>query len=263
MAMECATVNETDFYTEKQGMKGVTHLLLVNGEGASTLPSILFACAVKDTEPIGYITSKHSFVQPHRMLNEIHTMWPVFRVGTTAFVCVNSAPVISHAHGAQRNEWLFNYPPCRDIAANFSWVEHFGVLTTFALNRLFEKQMPEYGTMQVDARDMGTDEAPESLQDIWGWLPAHLYAMMSDGDASVFIMPSEKMQEGTDLSMLPAHFAEMCKMLRDEGFTIPEGTETEAQSSYIGVASEAIQRVVELMGTTQKKEKEDDRGMFQ
>lgn len=263
MAMEYATVNETDFYMSRESLDGITHLLLINGEGASTLPAILVASAVQGTEPIGYITSKHAFVQPHRILDEVHTMWPVFRVGTTAFVCVNSAPVISHAHGAQRNEWLFNYPPCRDIADHFSWVEHFAVLTTFALNRLFDKPYPDFKSTRVDVEDLGTDVAPESLQSIWGWLPAHLYGMMSDGAASIFIMPSESVKATEALSMCPADFKGMCELLRLNGFTIPEETEKSAQDSYIGITSEALERVQELMGSLPTKEENHNGGMFQ
>lgn len=263
MAMDYATVNETDFYLNRESLDGITHLLLVNGEGASTLPSILVASAIQGNEPIGYITSKHAFVQPHRILDEVHTMWPVFRVGTTAFVCVNSSTVISHTHGAQRNEWLFNYPPCRDIADNFSWIEHFGILTTFALNRLFDKPYPDFESMRVDVEDLGTEVAPESLQGIWGWLPAHLYGMMSDGTASIFIMPSESVKPSKSLSMSPADFKGMCELLRENGFSIPENTEESAQDSYIGITSEALERVKELMGSQIVKDESHNGGMFQ
>lgn len=266
MASTYGTVNETDFYFQDGSLEGVTHVLLINNESASTLPSLLVSHAVLDTEPVGYITSKHAFVKPHRILDEVHTMWPVFRVGTTAFVCVNSIPVISNTHSAQRNEWLFSYPPCRDIADHFSWVDNFAVLTTFALNRLFSEKSDanEQKSIRVDVRDLGTESAPDSLQAIWGWLPAHLYSMMCDGKASIFIMPAESVEgDKKKPTMKPARFKEMCALLREHGFSIHENAGSDAQESYIGITSEALERVQELMGSQPRREESHNGGMFQ
>ena len=62
--------------------------------------------------------------------------------------------------------------------------------------------------------------------------------------------------------MKPAHFNDMCKLLRENGFSIPEGIENDAQESYMGITSEALERVQELMGSHPKKES-DMGGMFQ
>jgi len=265
MAWGLTTLNETDFYVDESILSEITHVLLVNTEGASSLPQMLVASAVMGEEPVGYITSKHALVEPHRTLDETTTMWPIFRKGLTLFVCVNALPVISHAHSAQRNEWLFNYPPARDIAAYFKWAAHFGILTTYALNRLFDTTPPDFPAMRVDARKMGTDEAPQSLQSIWGWLPAHLFTLMSDEPSSIFIMPSETATATSReaITIDPADFETMCDLLRESGFSIPQETAKMAEDSYNGISSEAIERVKELMGSHEKTIDRGSGGMYQ
>ena len=266
MAWDFTTLGETDFYTNGF-TDSATHVLIINENNASNIPSFLITVFEEAMDKVGYITSKHALTTPHRVLNDECPMWPIFRNENTLFVFVNSPPTVSSQLGAQRNEWLFNYPPARDIAQYFKNSEHLAVLTTFALNRLFnDEKQQDLGSacVKVDAHDLGTDDAPHSLQPIWSWLPPHIHSMVSEGESSIFIMPSEETTgKGNRIKIKPALFAEMTKLLRENGFDIPEGIAEDAQDTYIGMSSQAMMRIKELVNQVEFDDNGPSGGMYQ
>ena len=251
MSWDFTTIGETDFYTNGY-TDSATHVLIINENDASNIPSFLITVLDEQMDKVGYVTSKHALTQPHRVLDDECPMWPILRHGNTLFVVINSPPTVSSQLGAQRNEWLFNYPPARDIAMFFKDYEHLGVLTTFALNRLFnDKRAQDLGDscVRIDANDLGTEDVPHTLQPIWAWLSPQIHALLSEeGESSIFIMPSEETNnEKGGIEVKPALFDEMVKLLREHGFDLPEGVAKEAQDTYIGMSSEAMMRIQELM----------------
>lgn len=266
------TIGETDFYT-KPSVDTATHLLIVNTNDSSNLPTLLgveLAQAEKEFSRVGYITSKHILTRPHRLLAEQNPMWPLFQYKETLIAMINSPPVISNNANAQRNEWLFNYPPARDIVMRFTHLKHIGALTTFALNRLFVEPMPLPNECAVvRGEDMGSEECVESLQALWAWLSpqiAHLIGI----DSAIYIMPPERTNHFVEHypnkkkpQFEPAHFKEMCDMLRKDGYKIPRGSANRAQKLYSEFTSEALERVKELVGATQESHIADTGAMFQ
>ena len=189
-----STVGETDFYLSPL-IHTATHMLIINANSPSNLPALLGVELARAhlEHRVGYISSKHILTKPHRLLSESNPMWPIFQYKTTLIVMVNSPPVISNNSNAQRNEWLFNYPPARDIAMRFKNLERIGTLSTYALNRLFIDPiaLPKKCVV-IRGEDLGkeTDETLETLQSIWSWLTpqiAHLLGVK----ASIYLMPPE------------------------------------------------------------------------
>lgn len=278
-----ATIGETDFYTDDI-VESATHLLIINSNAPSNLPSILgveLARAEKEGSRVGYVTSKHVLTRPHRVLNELNPMWPLFQYKETLILIINSPPTISSNPSAHRNEWLFNYPPARDIVMRFKNLKRIGTLSTFALNRLYTEPspMPEQ-CEKVDGSQLGTDDAQDTLQSIWSWLPVEIGSRLGI-PSTIYLMPSEEAVEGLSVEDMsygalgkitsskkispvqPAKFKEMCDMLRKDGFKIPPYSAKRAQDSYIGLSSEALERIKELIGATNEITKTDTGAMFQ
>tara|TARA_R100000231_G_scaffold34814_2_gene30762 strand:+ start:7266 stop:8075 length:810 start_codon:yes stop_codon:yes gene_type:complete len=261
------TIGETDFYTHNT-VESATHLLIINTNDSSNIPTLLgveLAQAEKELSKVGYITSKHVLTKPHRLLAEQNPMWPLFQYKETLIAMINSPPVISNSGNAQRNEWLFNYPPARDIVMRFKSLERIGVLTTFALNRLFVEPMPlPSECVVVRGDDLGKEDCVETLQALWSWLSpqiAHLIGV----DAAIYIMPPEKTDSylSDKISVEPALFKEMTDLLRKDGYKIPRGAANRAQKLYSEFTTEALERVKELVGATQDNQIVDTGAMFQ
>lgn len=263
-----STTGETDFYMSEQAMREATHLLIINTHASSNLPSILgieLGQVESEESRVGFISSKHILSKPHRLLGELNPMWPIFKYKTTLIAMVNSPPTISNNKGAWQNEWLFNYPPARDIVMHFDHLERIGTLSTFALNRLFTEPIPlPTECAVVRGEELGTDDAPESLQSVWGWLSVQV-AHMVGIDSAIYLMPPEQAQTdgGESSVMIPAKFREMCDLLRKDGYKIPRGTYNRAQKIYTEFTSEALERVKELIGATHEKTSNDTGAMFQ
>lgn len=266
------TIGETDFYTQDV-VESATHLLIINTNDSSNIPTLLgveLAQAEKEFAKVGYITSKHVLTKPHRLLAEQNPMWPLFQYKETLIAMINSPPVISNSGNAQRNEWLFNYPPARDIVMRFAHLERIGTLTTFALNRLFVEPMPlPSECVVVRGEELGKEDCVETLQALWSWLSpqiAHLIGV----ESAIYIMPPEKTNDFTEHfpnsaipSIEPALFKEMTDILRKDGYKIPRGAANRAQKLYSDFTTEALERVKELVGATQERQIADTGAMFQ
>jgi hypothetical protein len=265
-----STVGETDFYLSPE-VEGATHMLIINSNAPSNLPAILgieLGCVEKDESRVGFITSKHVLTKPHRVLSENNPMWPLFKYKNTLILMVNAPPTISTQLNAHRNEWLFNYPPARDIVMKFAHLKRIGTLTTYALNRLFTTPSPmPTECVAVRENELGLEKTAESLQSIWSWLPVALRGMVGK-KGSIYIMPSEETHK--DLKSFesksviePAKFDEICNLLRADGYKIPRGASKRAQGSYIGLSSEALERIKELIGASHEENLNDTGAMFQ
>lgn len=263
------TVGETDFYLSEK-IDGATHMLIINANAPSNLPALLAIELAQITQDkqnkVGYITSKHALTKPHRMLDERNPMWDIHRYKNTLIAIINSPPVISNAMGAHRNEWLFNYPPARDICVAFQHLEKIGTLTTFALNRLFTEPTPmPKSCVAYKASMLGQGGFVETLQDIWSWLPVQINHM-TGGDSTIYIMPSEEAKPDAgraSTSVEPAQFKEICSLLRKDGYNIPRDAAKRAQESYIGLTSEALEAIKELLGSHETTMKDNTGAMYQ
>lgn len=264
-------ISETDFFIKEDLMDGATHALIVNVSGASNLPSYLLASFRDSMKTVGHMSSKHSLTQPHRVLCESPPTWPILRYENTLFIIVNGPAVITNKAAAQRNEWLFNYPPARDIALFL--MEHMekgkcATLSTWALNSLFTEGAEEDtdSCAYVPVSDWSTDDAPASLQDLWSWVPPALYESLTDGEGGIFIMPAESTSSSSTEArpvLTPALFPEITDLLRSKGFDIPEEAEAEAKVLYEDAVEEAMERIREIMGAMPVKEKNEGvGGMF-
>lgn len=257
---------ETDFIIKSGSVEGATHALVINLSGPSNLPAYMLAAFRDDMEGVGHIVSKHTLTQPHRVLCEGPPTWPILRHGDTLFFVVNSPPVISNNPANHRNEWLFNYPPARDIVLFLMEHEltHCATLSTWALNNLFTEGTDEDtdSCAYVPVGDWSDDDAPESLQDLWAWVTPALFESLTDGEGGIFIMPCEQMEPKEKRSVVPALFPEMSDLLRSHGFSIPEKTEDVAKGLYEDAVDEAMQRVAEIMGSQRVKENQGVGGMF-
>lgn len=270
MAWELTTTGETDFILSDACMDA-THILITNMDDASNLPQLLVEHITQQTngenqKPDGYITSKHAMTTPHRVLTERNKMWPVYLRENTLYVCVASPPTISPK--TNRNEWLFNYPPARDIAMHFKHAKHLSTLSTYALDSLFKEPLtpPNRDCVFIPAEDFGSDSAPQTLQSIWAWVSPQVFSLCTDEtESGAFIMRNEQPSNSESFPIEPADFTHMCDLLREHGFSIPEGTALDAQGVYMGMASEALERINDLVNTAEIEKRKDrySGGMFQ
>ena len=271
-AWDFTTTGETDFYLSPD-ITDATHMLIINGNAPSNLPAILgleLGCVEDDKNRVGFVTSKHVLTKPHRVLAEGNPMWPIFKYKTTLILMVNAPPTISSQVNAHRNEWLFNYPPARDIVMRFAHLERIGTLTTYALNRLFTDNapMPKH-CAKVKGCELGEADSLETLQSIWSWLPVQISELTGQKNG-IYLMPSEEaINDVKDFMIndkapiIPAKFEEVCALLRKDGYKIPRGAAKRAQDSYIGLSSEALERIKELIGSQQDDIIDNTGGMFQ
>jgi hypothetical protein len=261
-----STVGETDFYIKPECLTA-THLLIINGQSPSNLPSILgieLGRVIHEEAKVGFITSKHVLTKPHRILNEGNPMWSIFRYKDTLVVIINAPPIVSRQMAVQRNEWLFNYPPIRDIVMRFRNVKKIGTLTTFALNRLYieDTTFPDE-CVKIKGAELGQEETIDALQDMWSWLPVEIGTMMGI-DSAMYVMPPETAKATNAKQILPAKFKEMCDMLRKDGFAIPPYSAKRAQDTYTELTSEALEAIKELIGAKIEESKISNAGvMFQ
>jgi len=270
MAWRLTTTGETDFILSEACMDA-THILITNMDDSSNLPELLVEHIIKDRhgetgKPDGYITSKHAMTAPHRVLNEKNNMWPVYLRDNTLYICVASPPTVSPK--TNRNEWLFNYPPARDIAMHFKHAEHLSTLSTFALDSLFKDPPSEPNTecVFVSADEFGTDDAPQTLQAVWAWASPQVFSLCTDEtESGAFIMRNEQPSNSDSFPIEPADFQNMCDLLREHGFSILHGTADDAQSVYMGMASEALERINDLVDSAEleKRKQRYSGGMFQ
>lgn len=241
-------------------MEGAKRALLVNLSGPSNLPAYLLAAFRSDMENVGHVVSKHTLTQPHRVLCDGPPTWPIVRYGDTLFIIVNSPPVISNNPSNQRNEWLFNYPPARDVALFLMEhdIEKCATLTTWALNNLFNEDVGEDTdtSIYVPVSKWSSDAAPASMQDLWAWVTPALFESLTDGEGGIFIMPCEQAADGKSVKpvMLPAHFPEVADLMREHGFDLPDDAEEVAKGLYEDAVDEAMQRIGEIMGSQRVKE---------
>lgn len=182
------TINETDFIWFDGVPQGITHALLYDAVGADHIPAVIGASIVEDKDPIGYMTSKHIHSSPHTFLDVGFTGWPIYRKGNTLVVEVLTPAHISKDLSQQKNAWLFNYPPARDVASMLVGlgVETFCVLTSSAFDDMLGKEQD--GIVEVKGEEIGSSEAHSSLQPLWGWLPAFMFNVEAEG-ASILILP--------------------------------------------------------------------------
>ena len=185
---EIETINETDFIWFDGMPEDITHAILYDAVGADHIPAVIGASIVADKEPVGYMTSKHIHSSPHTFLDVGFTGWPIHRKGNTLVIEVLTPAHISKDISQQKNAWLFNYPPARDVAAMLvgAGVQTFCVLTSSAFDDMMGNQ--QESIVEVKAEEIGLGEAHSSLQPLWGWLPAFLFSVEAEG-ASILILP--------------------------------------------------------------------------
>ncbi len=190
---EVVTINETDFIWMDGKPKGITHAVLFDAIGSDHIPAVVGGSLVKDSQPIGYMSSKHIASSPHTLIGSLgFTGWPIFYGPNkkTIVIEVLTPAHISRDMSAQKNAWLFNYPPARDVARmlNDLGCKSFCVLTSDAFDVREGKGLDE--PYIVKGEDIGKDDLEhESLQTLWGWLPAFMFAVEKVG-AVVMIVPS-------------------------------------------------------------------------
>ena len=185
---EIDTINETDFIWFDGAPQGITHAILYDAVGADHIPAVIGASIVENKDPVGYMTSKHIHSSPHTFLDVGFTGWPIYRKGNTLIVEVLTPAHISRDISQQKNAWLFNYPPARDVAAMLVdlGVQTFCVLTSSAFDDMMGNE--QEGIVEVKAEKIGLDDSHSSLQPLWGWLPAFLFSVEAEG-ASILILP--------------------------------------------------------------------------
>ena len=204
-------------------------MLIVNLNAPSNLPTILGSEIAQPTKGniVGYMTSKHILTTPHRVMTESNPMWTIFKYENTLCLMVDSPPVISNSANANRNEWLFNYPPARDIVMRFSHLERIGAPIHIRTEPPLHRTETTADKVRSDSWRMnfGDEKAQESLQSIWSWLPvqvAHLIGI----DSALYVMPPE-VAKGRNIDknveIEPACFDEMVKLLRKDGYKYREG----------------------------------------
>ena len=187
---EVITVKETDFIFNEGTPKGITHAILYDAVGADHVPAVIGASLVEDRNPIGYMTSKHIHSSPHTFLDVGFTGWPIYRKGNTLIIEVLTPAHISKDIGQQKNAWLFNYPPARDVASMLVSldVETFVVITSSSFDEMMKGESQEE-CIVVEAEDIGDKHTHTSLQPLWGWLPAFMFSVEKVG-ASILIVPA-------------------------------------------------------------------------
>ena len=261
---EIQTINETDFVWFDGELKGITQAILYDAVGTDHIPAVVGASMVKDNEPIGYMTSKHIHSSPHTFLEVGFTGWAIYRNDNCLIVEVLTPAHISKDIGQQKNAWLFNYPPARDVAkmlVNLG-VKDFFVLTSDTFDRMMEEEIDS--CVIVKGEDIGGKEAYNSLQPLWGWLPAFMFSVESAG-AKILIIPSH----GARLESLTydeSHIREALDLLKKNGYNTvgaikrSKGIYDKASSE----ANEAAKMANEVVARMKTKNKRDinANGMF-
>jgi hypothetical protein len=262
---EVKTINETDFIWFEGKPEGITHAILYDAVGADHIPAVVGASLVADKEPIGYMTSKHIHSSPHTFLDVGFTGWPIYRHGHTLIVEVLTPAHISKDISQQKNAWLFNYPPARDIAKMLLELgpQQFFVLTSGAFDDMLgdAHEVP----VLISSSEIGEEETMSSLQPLWGWLPAFMYGVESDSEAYVFVIPPHGPRP-EPLSYEDSHIRESIGILKQWGFDT-KGALTRSKKIYSEAskeASKAAKHANEVIARMKVEEKKGSMGgMFQ
>jgi len=261
---EVKTYNETDFIWFDGEPKGVTHALLYDAVGADHIPAVVGASIVEDKEPIGFLASKHIHATPHTYLDTGYTGWPIYRRGNALIVEVLTPAHISKDIGQQKNAWLFNYPPARDVAKMLIdvGVATFFVLTSSAFDDLIEEiQIDDITCVKGEA--IGKEDTLASLQPMWGWLPAFMFSVEREG-AEVMIIPAHGAQTKA-LEYDATHIREALGILKRKGF-VTSGAIGRSKKIYEDAsveASKAAKQANEIIARTKTENKKNYGGMFQ
>lgn len=239
---EVITINETDFIWMNGKPKGITHAVLFDAVGSDHIPAVVGASLVKDLQPIGYMSSKHIASSPHTLISSLgFTGWPIYYGPDkkTIVIEVLTPAHISRDMSAQKNAWLFNYPPARDVARmlNDLGCKSFCVLTSDAFDIREGKGLEE--PYIVKGEEIGSDELGiESLQTLWGWLPAFMFAIESKG-STVMVIPSHgHTMESKDFS--DTHIKNSLEALKEIGFNC-SGSLKRAKDLYHKASSDTIE----------------------
>tara|TARA_A100001201_G_scaffold23240_2_gene26413 strand:+ start:11823 stop:12629 length:807 start_codon:yes stop_codon:yes gene_type:complete len=239
---EVVTINETDFIWMNGKPEGITRAVLFDAIGSDHIPAVVGSSMVKDIEPIGYMSSKHIASSPHTLLSLGFTGWPIYRGSdeNTIVVEVLTPAHISRDMSAQKNAWLFNYPPARDVARmlNDLGCETFCVLTSDAFDAREGRGLEK--PMLVKGEDIGAGDivATDSLQTLWGWLPAFMFAVERKG-AHVMVIPSHG--HGMEVrDFQETHINGAIDILKNLGFKIA-GCKKRAKDLYYKASSDTVE----------------------
>ena len=193
---EIQTIKETDFLWVDEIPQGVKKAVLYDCIGTDMIPAVVGSSLIEDEQkPIGYISSKHIHASPHTLTDVGFTGWCIFRTGDTIIIEIMTPAHLSNDPREQKNAWLFNYPPARDIAEMLReiGVTHFYNLTSSAFNTMAEMEMDE--TMHIiEAEDIGDDDTHRTLQPLWGWLPSWIFGKVLGGQSKVVSIPPAHIQ---------------------------------------------------------------------
>ena len=185
---EIKTINETDFIWMDGVPTDITKAILYDCVGTDHLPAVVGASLIeKGQKPIGYITSKHVASSPHTILTVGFTGWPVYRKNDTLIVEILTPAHISENPSEQKNAWLFNYPPARDIV---QCLYDLGVGEFLTLSSTAFDAKPSKWVRVVNGEQLGTVGAPETIQPLWGWLPAFMFTALNEVGAYILLMPA-------------------------------------------------------------------------
>jgi hypothetical protein len=234
------TIGETDFLWVGDVPTGIKRAILFDAVGTDHVPAVVGGSLI-GKEPVGYITSKHVTSAPHTILSEGFKGWEIHQSGDALIVAVITPARLSSEPGEQKNAWLFNYPPARDVARMLAEVgtEELIVLTSSFYDEFFgEKEVPEEVVL-VKACDFGTDEALDSLQPLWGWLPAYLFHVLTGNDACAMVMRAH----GPVVQPKPFGETQIRKalgLLKNHGFDV-NGAESRAMGLYREASSQATE----------------------
>lgn len=260
---EVKTYKETDFIWLDGEPQGITHAILYDAVGSHHIPAVVGASLVEDNEPIGFISSKHIFAPPHTYTDAGFRGWAIFRRGNTLIIEIITPAHISKDMGEQKNAWLFNYPPARDIAGMLVdiGVERFVVLTSDIFDRSIDSETTSEECIEIIAEEIGKEETHSSLQTLWGWLPAFMFGVEKKG-ASILIIPSSE-----NFSKLPkfekTEIRSALGLLKRWGFDTL-GSSKKAKDIYEKASSEnaeAMRSASEVIAKMKAKTKKENRGL--
>ena len=269
---EVVTINETDFIWMNGVPEGIEKAILFDAVGSDHVPAVVGASFASDEsveEPVGYMTSKHISSSPHTMLSSGFTGWPIYYGPDkkTLVIEVLTPAHISKDMGAQKNAWLFNYPPARDVAHMLVTIgcENFCVLTSDAFDVLRGEHTGSICV--VKGEDIGRQETLEtdSLQTLWGWLPAFMFAVEKKG-AHVMVIPSHG-QSFEPKSYGETFITEAIRELKLMGFNT-NGCHKRAKELYERASSESVEAakladdVITKMRNKARKATQYEGGMF-
>ena len=265
---EIETVNETDFIWINGAPMGVKQVVLYDAVGTDHIPAVVGASLVSkgDEDPIGYIASKHIHTSPHTLLEVGFTGWPIYRTGDSLIIEILTPAHISNDVREQKNAWLFNYPPARDTAKMISNLdcETFTVLTSTAFDIQIKMKGHAEECVVIKSEEIGKEGVFNSLQPLWGWLPAFLYNIESEG-GNILLIPAH----GATNESLPyedTSIRQAIGILKEQGFDT-KGALMRSKSIYktaSSEASEAAKMAGEMVARAKNKMKKDSTngGMF-